>query len=128
MSSIRILIVNEQKSVRQSLSTVLGLLDGIEVTAEAADGREAARLASRLAVDVVLMDSTLSAADELEAARRIKEISPGVGIVMFSRLGNENAKPPAGVNPVDAFVEKRATAEKLAAVIRQVHRRKEKST
>ena len=127
-NKIRILIVSHQKDVRQSLGSLLHALDGFSVVAEAADHREAIRLASRLDMDVVLMDSSVSEADAWEVPRRIKEASPAVGIVMFRWLGSENSEPSAVVTGVDAFVEKRITAENLAEIIRRVHWRKEKDT
>ena len=41
--SVRVLLADDQRLVRESLSTLLGLLDGIELVGSAADGEEAVR-------------------------------------------------------------------------------------
>lgn len=42
---VRVLLADDQRLVRESLATLLGLLDGIDLVATASDGEEACRLA-----------------------------------------------------------------------------------
>ena len=56
MSASRVLLADDQRLVRESLGTMLGLLDGIELVATAADGEQAVALGDERHPEVVLMD------------------------------------------------------------------------
>ncbi len=53
---VRVLLADDQRLVRESLSTLLGLLGGIELVATASDGEEAVAMALAHQPDIVLMD------------------------------------------------------------------------
>ena len=78
-----VLIADDQELVRAGLRTVLDRQDGIEVVAEAADGREAVDGARRLSPDVVLMDVRMPRMDGIAATRELcaEEGSPRVLVV-----------------------------------------------
>lgn len=69
--TIRVLLADDQRVVREGLGTLLGLLEGIELVGTAADGAEAVELARRERPDVVLMDVRMPRMDGLEATARI---------------------------------------------------------
>jgi two-component system response regulator DesR len=125
MEKIKILIVDDQKNVRQSLGTILGLIDDFEVLGEAADGAEAIRLADQLDPDIVLMDMSMSELDGTAATRSIKERDPGVGVLMLTMYGSQNARQRAVEAGIDDFAEKGIAMDELAHLIRRVHRTKE---
>jgi YesN/AraC family two-component response regulator len=54
--TIRVLIADDQRVVRDGLSMLVGLIDGVEVVGTACDGAEAVRLAEAYHPDVVMMD------------------------------------------------------------------------
>lgn len=128
MKRIKILIVDDQTNVRQSLGTILRLNDDIEVLGEASNGNEAIRLTAELKPDVVLMDMSMSQLDGTAATRSIKEQDPGVGVVMLTMHGSENAEHRAYAAGVDAFVEKGIAMDELADTLRRVHRSKERAS
>ena len=125
MKKTKILIVDDQKNVRQSLGTILGLIDDFEVLGEAADGAEGIRLVAELDPDIVLMDMSMSEPDGAAATKSIKERDPGVGVLMLTMHGSANARQRAFEAGVDGFVEKGIAMEELADSIRRVHRAKE---
>jgi len=125
MEKIKILIVDDQKNVRQSLGTILGLIDDFEVLGEAADGAEAIRLAAELDPDIVLMDMSMSELDGTAATKNIKESNPRVGVLMLTMHGSQNARQRAFEAGVDGFLEKGISMDELADSIRRVKRTKE---
>ncbi|SDT83216.1 two component transcriptional regulator, LuxR family [Streptomyces sp. TLI_053] len=73
---IRVLVADDQTIIRTGLRIILNAQPGIEVVGEAADGREAVRLARELRPDVCLFDIRMPALDGLEATRLIA--GPGI--------------------------------------------------
>ncbi|GAA1411860.1 response regulator transcription factor [Kitasatospora putterlickiae] len=74
--SIRVLVADDQTIIRTGLRILLNAQPGIEVVGEAADGREAVRLARELRPDVCLFDIRMPVLDGLEATRLVA--GPGV--------------------------------------------------
>jgi DNA-binding NarL/FixJ family response regulator len=71
MTSIRVLLVDDQQLVRIGFRMILADEPGIEVVGEAADGRAAVEAAARLRPDVVVMDIRMPVMDGVEATRRL---------------------------------------------------------
>jgi DNA-binding NarL/FixJ family response regulator len=124
MKKIKVLIVDDQESVRQSLRTILQLVDDLEVIGEARDGTEAIEQTKRLGPDVVLMDMKMAPSDGLSAAKGIREHSESVGIVMITMHHSDIAREQALEAGVDTFVEKGIAMEDLVDKIRQVYRKR----
>jgi DNA-binding NarL/FixJ family response regulator len=74
--SIRVLVADDQTIIRTGLRIMLNAQPGIEVVGEAADGREAVRLARELRPDVCLFDIRMPVLDGLGATRLVA--GPGV--------------------------------------------------
>jgi DNA-binding NarL/FixJ family response regulator len=125
MEKTKILIVDDQKNVRQSLGTILELVDDFEVLGEAADGAEAIQLVARLDPDIVLMDMSMSELDGTAATKNIKKSNPRIGVLMLTMHGSQTARQRAFKAGADGFLEKGITMDELADSIRRVKRTKE---
>jgi DNA-binding NarL/FixJ family response regulator len=71
---IRICLVDDQTLVRQGIRSLLALAEGIEVVAEAGDGKQAVELIPQIKPDVVLMDMRMPAMSGLEALQALAQL------------------------------------------------------
>ena len=79
---VRLLIADDHPLLREALKMTVGGAPGLEVSGEAADGREALELCRRLRPDLVLMDVRMPVMDGIAAARAIKREFPQT-VVLF---------------------------------------------
>jgi DNA-binding NarL/FixJ family response regulator len=89
MKPIRVLLAEDHALVRAGFRALLENLHGIQVVAEASDGREALRLIETHRPDVVLMDITMPGLNGLEAAARVANEFPYVHVIILSMHANE---------------------------------------
>ncbi len=88
---VRVVLADDQRLVRESLSTLLGLLDGVELVASAADGEEAVALAELHNPQVVLMDLRMPRLDGIEATRRLRESQPEVSVIALTTYADDES-------------------------------------
>ena len=82
---IRIVIADDHRTMREGLRVLMNSQPDLEVVGEAADGREAIRLAHQLAPDVLLMDITMAGMNGLEATKKVKEQCPNIRVLTLTR-------------------------------------------
>jgi two-component system response regulator NreC len=90
VSKTRILVADDHGVVRKGLRLQLEQNDQFEVVGEAADGREAVRLAEKLSPNVVIMDIAMPSLNGIEATAQIVKQNPGVGVVILSMHSDES--------------------------------------
>jgi len=125
-STIRVLLVEDHRLVREGVSLLLERTPDITVVGEAADGEAGLRLFARLvaerALDVVVADIGLPGLDGLELARRAKALAPAIPVVLLT-MHDEDAYLRGMVEAgVDGYVLKETTGRDLCAAIRAVMR------
>jgi len=84
MKQIKIVLADDHNLMRSGLKSLLSGMQGIEVVAEATNGREAVDLAGSVNPDVVLMDIGMKELNGIEAAAIIARDNPSVRIIMLS--------------------------------------------
>ena len=89
--AIRVLVADDQRVVREGLSTLLGLLDGVEVVGTAADGNEAVTRALQLRPDVVLMDLRMPHCDGVQATRLLRERDASIKVLMLTTYADDRS-------------------------------------
>lgn len=89
MKPVRVLLADDHTLVRAGFRALFQSIEGIEVIAEAADGREALQMIATHKPDVVLMDIAMSNLNGLEATARVAQEFPHVHVVMLSMHANE---------------------------------------
>jgi len=106
--------------VREGLRLLLERLDGVRVVAEAADGREAVRLAQEHLPDIVVMDVGLPELNGIEATRRLLGAQPDVKIVALSVHSNKRYVTEMLKAGAAAYLLKNCASEELLRAIEAV--------
>jgi DNA-binding NarL/FixJ family response regulator len=117
---VRVLLADDQRLVRESLATMLGLLEGIECVGTAADGEEAVAMACDLEPDVVLMDLRMPRCDGIEATARLAAELPAVRVIALTTFADDESVLGALRAGARGFLTKDAGAADIQAAIERV--------
>ena len=117
---MRVLVADDQRVVREGLSTLLSLIGGVEVVATAADGNEALALASQLRPDVVLMDLRMPHCDGVEATRRIRDYDAGISVLVLTTYSDDRSVIDALRAGARGYLTKDAGADEIRDAIDRV--------
>jgi len=85
----RVLIADDHGIVRKGLRLQLEQYPDLEVVGEAADGREAVRMAGELQPDIVIMDIGMPNLNGVEATAQITKRTPSPGVIILSMHSDE---------------------------------------
>jgi DNA-binding NarL/FixJ family response regulator len=114
---VRVVLADDQRLVRESLATLLGLLDGIELLATASDGEEALALTAEHGPDVVLMDLRMPRMDGIEATRRLRESHPDVRVIALTTYADDESVLGALRAGARGYLTKDASSQDIRAAI-----------
>jgi RNA polymerase sigma factor (sigma-70 family) len=120
LSSIRILVADDQPLVRAGIRRFVEADQSLAVVGEAADGHEAVALTLALRPDVVLMDVRMPIIDGIEATRRIVEAGAKARIVVLTTFGLDEYVLGALRAGASGFVLKEAPPEEILDAIHVV--------
>jgi two-component system, NarL family, response regulator NreC len=84
MAALRILVVDDNESVRTGIRLLLATYDEWTICGEAADGEEAVQKAAELKPDVILLDITMPRMDGFTAMPLLREKSPDSQIIVLT--------------------------------------------
>ena len=90
-ASLRIVIADDQASVREGLVLLLGGLPDIDVVGAAADGEQALSLVAEHHPDAILLDLHMPVLDGIGATRRLAAEHPGVAIVVLTTYADDTS-------------------------------------
>ncbi len=90
MNKVRILIADDHGIVRKGLRLQLEQHEEFQVVGEAADGREAVRLAEELSPDVIIMDIAMPNLNGIQATTQLVKKNPNLGVIMLSMHSDES--------------------------------------
>jgi DNA-binding NarL/FixJ family response regulator len=120
-ASIRVLIADDQRVVREGLSMLVKLIDDVEVVGTAGDGAEAVRLAETHRPDVILMDLRMPDVDGIAATAQLSERLPAARVLVLTTYADEDAIVSALRAGARGYLTKDASAEQIETAIRSVH-------
>jgi DNA-binding NarL/FixJ family response regulator len=119
---IRVLLADDQELVRSGFRLILELAEGIEIVGEAADGREAVRLAKELQPEVILMDVRMPEVDGIEATRRLRQAGVDARVLVLTTFDLDEYVYGAVRAGASGFLLKDAPREQLVTAVRTVAR------
>ncbi|GAA3756428.1 DNA-binding NarL/FixJ family response regulator [Spinactinospora alkalitolerans] len=117
---IRVLLADDEAMIRAGVRAILGADPGIEVVAEAADGREAVELARAHRPDVALVDIRMPRLDGLAAAAEIRRAVPETAVAILTTFGEDDYIARALGDGASGFLLKAGDPRELIAGVRAV--------
>ncbi|MBV8932379.1 MAG: response regulator transcription factor [Kutzneria sp.] len=117
---IRLLVADDEAVIRAGVLAILGTDPGIEVVAEAADGRAAVELAARHRPDVALVDIRMPKLDGLAAIPELRKAAPDTAVVLLTTFGEDDYIARALSEGAAGFLLKSGDPRELIAGVRAV--------
>jgi len=115
---LRIIVADDQASVREGLVLLLDLLPDIDVVAAAADGQEAIDLCSRHRPDAILLDLHMPEVDGIQATQHLSEHYPDIAIVVLTTYADDDSVLAALRAGARSYLTKDADRADIAHTLR----------
>lgn len=120
--ALRVLVVDDNESVRRTICQLLQSQSDIEVASEAVDGADAVAKAREHLPDVVLLDVTMPSMNGLEAAHILKKEFPAMHIVIVTQHDSRGFQWGALAAGVSGYVVKSNAAKDLIPELQKIQR------
>lgn len=117
---ITVLIADDNKLMRKTLSIIISMTEGLRLAGEAINGAEVIAFAKELSPDIILMDINMSPVNGFEATRKILKHNPAAKIIGLSL----HIEPSYAKNMLKlgarGYVTKSAPHQEIIEAIRKV--------
>ena len=114
---VRVLLADDARVARESITAYLESLGQMEVTAVCVDGREAVERALQDPPDVAVLDFQMPVMDGLDAARFLRSCLPGTGVILTTVNDHPQIRQACFASGADAFVAKSQLGRDLLGAI-----------
>ncbi len=118
--SVKILLADDHQIMRDGLRSLIEKQPGMEVVAEAENGRAAVKLTRKFRPDVIVMDINMPDLNGIDATRQIVAEFPGTKVVAFSMHIDHQFVAGALKAGVSGYLLKDSAFEELERAIRTV--------
>jgi DNA-binding NarL/FixJ family response regulator len=115
--AVRVVVADDEATVRDGLVALLGMLPGIQVVAEAVDGESVLALIAEHTPDVVLMDVRMPGLDGVGATQRLARAHPEVSVVVLTSHADDDTVQAALAAGARGFLTKSAGRVQIAQAI-----------
>ena len=119
---IRVLIVDDQKMIREGLKALVKAEDDIEIVGVAENGEHAVKQVEIIDPDVILMDMEMPGMDGMEATKVICQKFPQVKVLVLSTYDTQEYVSRSLTAGAMGYLLKGTPAQELTDAIRSVHR------
>jgi DNA-binding NarL/FixJ family response regulator len=117
---VRVVLADDHDLVRSGIKALLSIVDGVEVIAEARDGRELVTLVESLAPDIVMTDISMPGMDGIAAIAEIHERDPSVRMLVLSMYDTVDFVKRAVAHGACGYLMKDAPPFELEQAVRSV--------
>jgi DNA-binding NarL/FixJ family response regulator len=117
---IRVVLADDHDLVRSGIKALLGMVEGVEVIAEARDGQELIKLVESLMPDVVMTDISMPGMDGITAIAEIHSRYPEVRMLVLSMYDTVDFVKRAVANGACGYLMKDAPPFELEQALRSV--------
>ena len=121
MDEVTVLVVDDQRLVREGIASLLNIQEGLRVVGTAVDGQEAIEKALALAPDVILMDVRMPVLDGIAATAQIRMKLPRCQVLMLTTFDDEEYVIKSLQAGASGYLLKDIPATDLAQAVRLTH-------
>lgn len=121
MSNISVLVVDDQRLVREGIASLLDIQDGVQVVGQAVNGQDAVETAVSLTPDVILMDVRMPMMDGITATQQIRHQLPNCQVLMLTTFDDEEYIVKSLQAGAVGYLLKDIPAAELAQAVRLAH-------
>ncbi len=119
---VRVMVVDDQQLMRDGISSLLSIQEGVEMVGTASDGQEAIEQALALQPDVILMDVRMPVMNGIAATEKIRQQLPSCQVLMLTTFDDEEEIVKALIAGATGYLLKDIPAQDLANAVRLAHR------
>ena len=119
---LKVLIVDDDALIRDSLKILLGLEEDIEVVGTASNGQEAFQLVSEKTPDIVLMDIRMPVMDGVLGTKLIKENFKDIKVVILTTFKDDEYIKEAVKNGAEGYILKNQSSDSIVEGLRAVYK------
>jgi DNA-binding NarL/FixJ family response regulator len=120
MASMRVLIFEDNESLRESLISLLTDSGEVEVVGAFGNGLDAEQMVEAFNPDVIVMDIDMPRIDGISAVRAIKEKSPSSAVVMYTQFEDDDKLFESLCAGANGYLLKKSSPLKLLSSLREV--------
>ena len=124
MKTVRILLADDHKVVRQGTRALLSAVPEWEIVGEADNGRDAVSLTAELKPDIVILDISMPELNGLDATRQIKKKSPETEVLIFTGQETEELVHDVFDSGARSYIMKTDAADHLIDAIKALSEHK----
>lgn len=118
---INVLLIDDQKIIREGLKMILSFDDEINIIAEGENGKEAIELTSKLNPDIILMDIRMPILDGVLATLEIKKIKNDSKIIILTTFDDNDYIFDSLKNGASSYLLKDASPDEIINAIKNVY-------
>jgi DNA-binding NarL/FixJ family response regulator len=115
---LRVVVADDQATVRDGLVVLLGLADGIEVAGSAANGQEALDVVGQVHPDAILLDLRMPVLDGIETTRQLSQHHPDVAVVVLTTYADDDSIIDALEAGARSYLTKNADRADIISTLR----------
>ena len=120
--SIRVILADDHKVMRQGLRALIEENSSLEVVGEVENGAQAVTMATELQPDIIIMDVTMPQLNGMEATRRIRHECRGTKVIALSMRADHHYVMGMLKAGASSYLYKNCSFEQLSEAITTVHR------